>query len=339
MNNNQQDKNILSIAIRIFSDYGFRVDQIDVSALQGGNNRVYKVIVGPKKYIIKKYFRSVNDERDRLQTEYRFINYAKSCKVKEIPQFFHCDLKNDMVFYEYVEGDKLKNGEVEKEHVQQALAFISAINNCKFSRSGQGSSLSSASEACFSMEEYIKAVDRRMELLSTMDVSDNISKEAEQFITSVMTPAWKTIKRLLNSLPESGNKLENEEQIISPSDFGFHNAILKNDKQICFIDFEYAGWDDPVKMICDFFCQPEIPVPLIYFEYFIDGVNEIINSGHGLREKVKLLMPLHRIKWCCIMLNDFLKNDGKRKQFAHFNEDKRAKQLKKVMDYARQYLF
>ena len=25
-----------------------------------------------------------------------------------------------------------------------------------------------------------------------------------------------------------------------------------------FIDFEYAGWDDPSKLICDFFCQPAV---------------------------------------------------------------------------------
>lgn len=338
MNNNPQDKKILSVARRIFSDHGFRVDQIEISPLQGGNNRIYKVIVGKKKYIIKNYFRSVNDKRDRLQTEYRFINYAKSCKVKEIPQLFYCDAKSDVVSYEYVDGEKLKKGEVEKEHVQQALAFIVAINNDKFSRSEYGSSLFLASEACLSIEEYIKVVDRRMNLLSAMKISDDISQGAEQFVLSVLVPEWKTIKKSLNSLPETEKKLEKDEQIISPSDFGFHNAIVKNDNQVWFIDFEYAGWDDPVKMICDFFCQPEIPIPLIYLEYFIGGINKIINPFYNLEEKVKLLMPLHRIKWCCIMLNDFLKNDAKRKQFASFNEDARAKQLNKAVEYARQYL-
>ena len=32
---------------------------------------------------------------------------------------------------------------------------------------------------------------------------------------------------------------------------------------VTFLDFEYAGRDDPAKLVSDFFCQPEIPVPLI----------------------------------------------------------------------------
>ena len=51
-------------------------------------------------------------------------------------------------------------------------------------------------------------------------------------------------------------KLKKEEMIISPSDFGFHNVINKNNK-LFFIDFEYAGLDDPIKLICDFYCQPD----------------------------------------------------------------------------------
>ena len=43
---------------------------------------------------------------------------------------------------------------------------------------------------------------------------------------------------------------------MSPSDFGFHNVIKKDDF-LYFIDFEYAGLDDPVKLICDFYCQPD----------------------------------------------------------------------------------
>ena len=43
---------------------------------------------------------------------------------------------------------------------------------------------------------------------------------------------------------------------MSPSDFGFHNVIKKK-KKLFFFDFEYAGMDDPVKLISDFICQPD----------------------------------------------------------------------------------
>src|SRR6185503_11886129 len=46
---------------------------------------------------------------------------------------------------------------------------------------------------------------------------------------------------------------------LSPSDFGYHNAVLADDETVRFFDFEYAGWDDPAKLVCDFFNQVEVP--------------------------------------------------------------------------------
>ena len=39
-----------------------------------------------------------------------------------------------------------------------------------------------------------------------------------------------------------------------------------------FIDFEYYGWDDPAKMIADFYLQPAVPVPYEYRETFFELV-------------------------------------------------------------------
>ena len=43
-----------------------------------------------------------------------------------------------------------------------------------------------------------------------------------------------------------------EDLQISPSDFGFHNALRTNTGPV-FFDFEFSGWDDPAKTIIDFF--------------------------------------------------------------------------------------
>ena len=52
----------------------------------------------------------------------------------------------------------------------------------------------------------------------------------------------KLIKIFQNSILK---KIDEEDSILSPSDFGFHNIISKNQK-LYFIDFEYAGWDDQI---------------------------------------------------------------------------------------------
>ena len=58
--------------------------------------------------------------------------------------------------------------------------------------------------------------------------------------------------------------LPKSERCLSPSDFGFHNAICDVNGVYHFVDFEYFGWDDPAKMICDFILHPGMDLPNKY---------------------------------------------------------------------------
>ena len=66
--------------------------------------------------------------------------------------------------------------------------------------------------------------------------------------------------------------------IISPSDFGFHNTLVRPDGELQFLDFEYAGFDDPAKLVGDFYACPEIPTPQETFERFVDRLVFSLNS-------------------------------------------------------------
>ena len=49
--------------------------------------------------------------------------------------------------------------------------------------------------------------------------------------------------------------LKKKKRILSPSDFGCNSLATKN-KKLYFIDFDYFGWDDPVKLVADFYWHP-----------------------------------------------------------------------------------
>lgn len=112
-----------------------------------------------------------------------------------------------------------------------------------------------------------------------------------------------------------------EHRLLSPSDFGFHNCFVCQGK-LRFFDFEYAGWDDPVKTVCDFFCQPSVPVPLTHFEPF--AVSLLANSADPALEleRAFLLLPLHRLKWCGILLNELLPIGARRRAFSGVAADR-----------------
>ena len=85
---------------------------------------------------------------------------------------------------------------------------------------------------------------------------------------------------------------------------------------MCFIDFEYAGWDDPAKAVGDFFSHPGVPVPYGQFETFMAQVLKPFDHAEQMAKRVRLLEPISQIKWCCIILNEFLPAAAKRRQFA-----------------------
>jgi hypothetical protein len=104
--------------------------------------------------------------------------------------------------------------------------------------------------------------------------------------------------------------------VLSPSDFGFHNALRGEDGRLAFLDFEYAGWDDPAKLVCDFFFQMAVPAPRQCFDEFARGVAALVPDVAGTLARVELLRPLFGLKWCCIVLNHFSRIDLARRAFA-----------------------
>ena len=112
---------------------------------------------------------------------------------------------------------------------------------------------------------------------------------------------------------------------MSPSDFGYHNA-LRTKKGLVFFDFEYAGWDDPAKVVGDFFSQVEIPAPLGALKRFANAVASIHGDPASILHRINLLCPLYRIKWCCIVLNEFLPMDADRRAFAQGQANNRKQE-------------
>jgi hypothetical protein len=86
-------------------------------------------------------------------------------------------------------------------------------------------------------------------------------------------------------------------------------------------------------MVCDFFCQPAVPVPREHLPAFVERVGTLWDQPEKVVRRSALLMPVYELKWCCIMLNEFLPDDGRR-TFAGAVVDRgarRAAQLAKVV--------
>jgi len=87
-------------------------------------------------------------------------------------------------------------------------------------------------------------------------------------------------------------------------------------------------------LVCDFFCQPAVPVPMTAFDSFAESVAGILSQPEEQIKRFKLLLPLYQVKWCCILLNDFLPTDSTRRAFARVSSDRRKEEQLAKASYA-----
>lgn len=299
-----------------------------------GNNRVFAIMVGEQRYVAKVYFRHPTDKRDRLQAEYAFLTCASGAGIRCVPRPVACDAGNGIGVYEYIEGRKLDAAEIDADCVDQAAQFILQLNQKTVRDAGRG--LPEASEACFSIEEHFAMVDGRIARLAGVETTGAPDREAREFIAA-LTVRWQLAKtKILRGARAAGIDPAEmlRERCISPSDFGFHNALMTSDRGICFIDFEYAGWDDPAKLAGDFFSHPAVAVDAAHFNCFVETAMAYSADPAALVARARILLPVFQTKWCCIILNEFLPDAAQRRRFADPTRDpenRKREQLAKAV--------
>jgi len=281
-----------------------------------GNNRVFAVIAGGHRYAAKVYFRHPSDDRDRLHAEFSFLSCATRTGITCVPAPVVCDPAQGIGVYEFIDGRKLSASEIDSDCIDQAAEFIARLNHA--ATHAEARNLPDASEACFSIAAHFAMVDRRIDRLDQISSDDPVDREARDFSADLKV-RWGQLKALvLREATAAGIDPDAvlSERCLSPSDFGFHNALATRERGICFIDFEYAGWDDPAKLVGDFFSHPAVPVNMEYRERFIEVVSAYAVRPSGIATRAKILFPVFQVKWCCIILNDFLRESAARRRFA-----------------------
>jgi hypothetical protein len=268
------------------------------SKLTGGNNQVFLIEGEDWRAVLKAYFHHPDDPRDRFGAETAFSRFLRAGGVNEVPELLSSDSEYRLALYQYVEG--VRPDQVGGDDVSKAMEFIGRIN--KLRRAPEAATLANGSEACWSLEGHLDLVGSRLEQLRSAEHS------VRAFIEEEAWPVWKRVREWAGDRAGGilAEVLRQERRCLSPSDFGFHNSLRDSGGNMFFLDFEYSGWDDPARMIADFFCQPEVLVPEDYMDAFADAVADFDPAPDKMRARTEILLTVYRMKWCCISLNEFL---------------------------------
>lgn len=284
--------------------------------LGGGNNKIFLIKTGIYRYILKQYFQHKDDPRNRLQNEYQFLQYASEEQVACIPAPIEINESENLGLYTFIEGRKADLSDVKAESLSAVTRFFQAINRNK----EKALHLPHASEACFSYRNYVELIEKRIARFKDFYSETSLDRDVLKFLQQTFFPLW---AKLQEELYKKGLLVDQEislsQRCITPSDFGFHNILINQDK-VHFVDFEYAGWDDPAKTICDFFLQPKVPVSLQFYDRIAEEMACVASEPEECLQRAKVIFPFCQLKWCLILLNSFSQIGRTRRRFSYSQE-------------------
>ena len=313
-----------------------------VVQIKGGkNSRIYKAIRKKSSdLIIKQYFKHKNDKRDRLKTEVTAISFLCRNNIKNIPHLVYSDHEQNIALFEWIDGNPLLPGHVTYKDIDSVIDFLISIQYLRGNNESQ--TLPDASEAFFSLKDVLNNVRLRLYRLLTQGMHGYGKDIITDYLNNKLVPCFQTIenwckKQALTWKIDENELLNYDHRILSPSDIGFHNALKLNNGSLVFLDFEYFGWDDPAKMISDFILHPGMTLPESFKQYFVSTMITKLNLN-GISNRLKLFYPLFGLKWCTILLNEFVQSDYERRQFSDIDSVSKFEKLNQQAEKATKQL-
>ena len=294
-----------------------------------GNSRVYKLTAERETdHFLKIYPDRQIDSRPRLETEFAACQLLRE-RFYPVAEAVAADEHLGWGIYGWISGDPIES--TDEQFLIRATEFVQRLYF--ESRSGEGfNQFNEASEACLSGSEITRQIQERIRKLQSVE-----SQELTNFLSQDLIPlVAATVQFARDSCGQIfDTSLERSLQIPSPSDFGSHNALRDCAGQVAFIDFEYFGWDDPVKLVSDFYWHPGMNLSVSLRKQWIANSLTIFREDQTFSRRLNAYLPLYGLRWCLIILNEFLKVGAARRSHADATKtemlvDIRSRQLSKA---------
>lgn len=308
INNSWEDLEVIVLVKKLMKCQITDVEKIAI----GRNSAVYKLATADQGLLKLKIY-PIDEGHDRLKSEYfsnQIINdYNFNCISKPIA----IDESLSVALYQWIEGDLIQKFEL--EDITECANFIGELNKIK--GDSRFESIGTASAACLSGRDIENQLMNRLVEFKKVD-----NHELRKFLNEEFTPFVNQhvsdVKKEWSFDYSYEEDLKKEQLTLSPSDFGFHNMIKTGDGKLNYIDFEYFGFDDPVKLMSDFYYHPGMNLNSKQKEHWILEISR--HFSEEILQRFNLFKSLYGLIWCLIILNEFRSEIWERRNLA--NPDK-----------------
>ena len=257
---------------------------------RGRNASVWQVTAQDGRlYAMKRY--AATDAADRLAAEVGALRFLREHGIEAVPDIAAADPKAGASLLNWIEGEVPLPADA--DGIDACLDFAARLHALR----QEGARLLPAREACWTGAELLQQVDARLRRLQT----ESDEPALRDFIRDRLLP-WREV----SASGAEDVATRPDQRTLSPSDFGLHNALRQTDGRLIFLDFEYFGWDDPVKLTADFMLHPGMALDAALAARFRDGAERLYGSDPAFARRLDALLPLYALRWALILLNEFL---------------------------------
>jgi fructosamine-3-kinase len=271
-----------------------------ITPVRGGrNSRVYHVRSAGNDFALKQYPSQAEDPRDRLGAELRALALMAGRGIDTVPRAVAADVEQGFALLTWLNGEP--PGAIDTADIDQAAGFLAQIHAL---RGDSGAAqVGPASEACLSGQEIQRQIEQRLDRLYQASVGDN---PLRRFLDGPFAAAAERLFGRARTLLDFDATLAPDRRSLVPADFGFHNSLRRPDGALVFFDFEYFGWDDPVKLTADVMLHPGTSVAAPLIRRFRHAAETLYGTDRGFRPRLAAFHPLFGLRWVLILLNEFL---------------------------------
>jgi hypothetical protein len=291
-----------------------------LSPVSGGrNSRTWKLhLVSGRLAALKLYYDGSGDALSRLDAEYSAFCLAFEAGLP-VPQPLGRDDTNGLAVYTWIEGETPDPRQLTPLLCDQFVAMAGLLFQLRTANPGGCSWPARA--ACLSPGAILGQIAARLSRLQEVAPSHPDGSGLAEFLGTSFIPALTRRREDFFQCCDAYGLdpqaiLAPSAETLSPSDFGLHNAVIGPGGALTFVDFEYFGRDDPAKLTADFLLHPAMALSPQLRRRFAGGAAMAFCDSAGYNDRLGLLLPLVGLKWCMILLNEFLPERLARRTFA-----------------------
>jgi hypothetical protein len=270
----------------------FGADVAIMGCRGGRNSRVYRIDRARETYALKVY---PADGRKRVEREHGALSFFSAVGLHGVPHCVASFAQQNCAVFGWLDGDPV--GEAGVRDVDALASFAGELHSLRERALPYG--FDDAVEACADAAAVIDQIASRLERLAALSGPATL----QDFLSAFRPVFGRARAGVANCAPAA---LQRARRTLSPSDFGFHNALRLGSGELAFLDFEYFGWDDPIKLISDVCWHPGMDLPWDLRARFLSRCTSVYACDAAFEGRLMASYSLYGLRWCLIVLNEFV---------------------------------